>query len=184
MTAAADPTPADVVAFWRDAGPKKWFLKDEAFDASISQRFSAPHARAARGALDDWAETLDGALALVLLLDQFSRNLYRGSPQAFAQDERARRIARKAIEAGFDRKVDPAFRTFYYLPFTHSEAIADQELCVRLSHQLPDRDSLRWARIHEQIIRRFGRFPHRNKVLGRHTTPAEQAFLDGGGFSG
>ena len=184
MTAAADPTPADVVAFWREAGPKKWFLKDAAFDASIRERFATLHARAARGELDDWAETPEGALALLLLLAQFSRNLNRGSVRAFAQDERARRIAQKAIEAGFDQKIDPAFRTFFYLPFTHSESIGDQELCVRLSHHLPDRDSLRWARIHEQIIRRFGRFPHRNKVLGRHTTPAEQAFLDGGGFSG
>ncbi len=178
------PGPAEVVAFWRDAGPKQWFLKDDAFDASIRERFGALHTEAAAGAKDEWAQTPEGSLALLLLLDQFSRNLYRGSQQAFAQDERARRIAREAINAGFDRTVDPAFRTFFYLPFTHSESITDQELCVRLSHQIADPDSLRWARIHEKIIRRFGRFPHRNKVLGRHTTPAEQAFLDGGGFSG
>lgn len=182
--AEADFAAAQVLAFWRDAGPKKWFLKDEAFDASIRERFAALHLRAASGELDHWADTPDGALALILLLDQFSRNLYRGSALAFAQDGRARRIARRAIEAGFDREVDPAFRTFFYLPFEHSEAIADQELCVRLSHQLGDRDSLHWARIHEQIIRRFGRFPHRNKALGRDTTPAEQAFLEAGGFTG
>ncbi len=182
--ADADPRTAEIVAFWREAGPPKWFLKDDGFDASIRQLFGPLHAQAAAGGKDDWAETPDGALALLLLLDQFSRNLYRGSPQAFAQDEKARQIARKAVEAGFDQTVDPAFRTFFYLPFTHSESILDQELCVRLSHRLPDPDSLRWARIHEKIIRRFGRFPHRNKVLGRHTTPAEQAFLDSGGFSG
>jgi uncharacterized protein (DUF924 family) len=178
------PGPAEVVAFWRDAGPKQWFLKDDAFDAWIGERFGALHMEAAAGAKNEWAQTSEGSLALLLLLDQFSRNLYRGSPQAFAQDEQARRIARSAIDAGFDQAVDPAFRTFFYLPFTHSESIIDQELCVRLSHQILDPDSLRWARIHEKIIRRFGRFPHRNKVLGRHTTPAEQAFLDGGGFSG
>jgi uncharacterized protein (DUF924 family) len=177
------PGPAEVVAFWRDAGPKQWFLKDDAFDASIRERFGALHTEAAAGAKDEWAQTPEGSLALLLLLDQFSRNLYRGSPQAFAQDEKARRIARSANDAGFDLAVDSAFRTFFFLPFTHSESIIDQELCVRLSHQI-DPDSLRWARIHEKIIRRFGRFPHRNKVLGRHTTPAEQAFLDGGGFSG
>ena len=182
--AHTDPAAAQLVAFWREAGPKKWFLKDEAFDASIRERFATLHARAAAGELEHWGETPEGTLALFLLLDQFSRNLYRGSAQAFAQDERARRIARHAIEAGFDLEVDPAVRTFFYLPFEHSEAIADQELCVRLSHQLSDRDLLRWARIHEEIIRRFGRFPHRNKALGRHTTPAEQTFLDGGGFAG
>jgi uncharacterized protein (DUF924 family) len=182
--AESSPGPAEIVAFWRKAGPKKWFVKDDAFDAAIRQRFGALHTQAAAGEKDDWAATPEGALALLLLLDQFSRNLFRGTPQAFAQDERARWIARQAIEAGFDQAVDPAFRTFFYLPFEHSESIADQERCVRLSHALADAEALRYARLHEEIIHRFGRFPHRNKVLGRHTTPAEQAFLDSGGFSG
>ena len=177
---AIDSAAAEVISFWREAGPKKWFLKDDAFDAAIRAKFAALHARAAVGDLDHWAETADGALALLLLLDQFSRNLYRGSPQAFAQDERARTIARRAVAAGLDREVDPAFRTFFYLPFEHSEAIADQEVCVRLSHGLADPEALRWARVHERIIRRFGRFPHRNHDLGRESTPEEVEFLKGG----
>ena len=136
------------------------------------------------GGTSDWAETPEGALALVLLLDQFSRNMFRGSPKAFAQDEMARAIAREAIDAGFDQEVAPDLRCFFYLPFMHSEAIADQERCVALCHALGAAAISRYAREHERIIRRFGRFPHRNPILGRHTTPAEQAFLDGGGFAG
>jgi uncharacterized protein (DUF924 family) len=180
----AGAVPHDVVAFWRDAGPEKWFRKDAAFDAAIRQRFGALHEAAAAGRLDGWAENPEGALALILLLDQFSRNLHRGSPLAFAQDVRARSVAERAIAAGFDLAVPADLRLFLYLPFEHSEAIADQERCVRLCHALPDRGLLPYARDHERIIRRFGRFPHRNAALGRHTTPAEQAFLDGGGFAG
>jgi uncharacterized protein (DUF924 family) len=175
--------PDDVVTFWREAGPKAWFEKSDAFDREIERRFGALHEKAAASALDHWAETPDGALALLLVLDQFSRNLFRGSRKAFAQDERARAVANAALDRGFDREVDSAFRSFFYLPFEHSEAIADQERCVALCHAV-EGQALHWARLHEKIIRRFGRFPHRNKALGRHTTPAEQAFLDGGGFAG
>jgi uncharacterized protein (DUF924 family) len=175
--------PEDVVAFWREAGPKAWFEKSDAFDREIERRFGSLHEAAAAGAHDDWAETPEGALALLLVLDQFSRNLFRGSPKAFAQDERALAVANAALDKGFDRKVDPAFRAFFYLPLEHSEAIADQERCVALCHTV-DGDALHWARLHEKIIRRFGRFPHRNPALGRHTTPAERTFLDGGGFAG
>jgi uncharacterized protein (DUF924 family) len=178
------PSPEDVVAFWRDAGPERWYKKDPEFDRAIAERFSAAHAKGAAGELDDWAETPRGALALLILLDQFSRNLFRGSPRAFAQDEAARRIARAALERGFDKQVDPPLRQFFCLPFMHSEHIADQELCVALCHGLPDRGNLSFARDHERIVRRFGRFPHRNEVLGRHTSPAERAFLEGGGFAG
>jgi uncharacterized protein (DUF924 family) len=178
------PGPDEVIGFWREAGPERWYKKDPAFDQAIAERFSVLHAKAAAGELDDWAGTPQGALALLILLDQFSRNLFRGLPQAFAQDEAARRIARAAVQRGFDHQVDPTLRQFFYLPFMHSEQIADQERCVALCHTLPDRTNLPFARDHERIVRRFGRFPHRNEVLGRHTSPAEQAFLEGGGFAG
>jgi uncharacterized protein (DUF924 family) len=176
--------PAAVVAAWREAGPGKWLRGGEAFDAEIRERFVALHAEAAAGRHDGWVETPEGALALVLLLDQFSRNLHRGQPATYAHDEKARAIARHAVETGLNQRVERGLRQFFYLPFMHSEALADQELCVRLCHALYDAETLKWARHHAAIVRRFGRFPHRNKVLGRHTTPAEQAFLDGGGFGG
>lgn len=176
---------ADIVAFWRDAGQKKWFEKDEAFDRQVAERFEAIHAEAAAGRLSGWAETPEGALALILVLDQFSRNLFRGRPQAFAQDVMAADVAGRSLLAGFDRKVDPSLRLFFYMPFMHSEAIADQERCISLFHEFVGTAAgLTHAHEHARIIRRFGRFPHRNAVLGRHTTPAEQSFLDGGGFAG
>jgi uncharacterized protein (DUF924 family) len=176
--------PEDVVVFWKEAGAEKWFRKDAAFDAEIGRRFGKAHAAAAAGGFTRWEDTAEGALALVLLLDQFSRNLHRGAPDAFAQDQRARRVAEKALASGFDLAVEPALRLFFYLPFEHSESLGDQERCVRLCHALPDSSLLPYAREHEAIIRRFGRFPHRNAALGRHTTPAEKAFLEGGGFAG
>jgi uncharacterized protein (DUF924 family) len=175
--------PADVVSFWRDAGPEKWFKKDADFDRAIQERFASLHADAAAGRKQDWAKTPEGALALILVLDQFSRNMFRGTPKAFSQDEMACAIARQAVDAGFDEKVAPELRFFMYMPFEHTEAIAEQERCVLLIHAIAP-SVLPYARDHERIIRRFGRFPHRNPILGRHTTPAEQAFLDGGGFAG
>lgn len=179
-----DPRAADVIAFWREAGQARWFARDAELDRQIQSRFSALHTEAAAGRLDTWARTPDGSLALLLLLDQFSRNLYRGSARAFAQDEAARRIARKAIADGFDLETDPALRQFFYLPFMHSECILDQGLCVRLFHALGDPENLHFARLHEKIVRRFGRFPHRNDALGRHNSPAEITYLEAGGFSG
>ena len=184
MTKDDNLGPQDVLAFWRDAGPPKWFAKDDAFDRAIKERFQGLHEAAASGGLDRWGDSPEGALALLLLLDQFSRNLYRGTPKAFAQDAKAREVARKALDAGFDAAVDPTLRQFFYLPFMHSEAIADQVRCVLLCHSLEDHGTLPYALDHERIIRRFGRFPHRNPALGRHTSPAEQAFLDRGGFAG
>jgi uncharacterized protein (DUF924 family) len=173
-----------VVAFWREAGPKKWFEKNDAFDREIRERFGALHAEAAAGKHDDWAKTPEGALALLILFDQFSRNLFRGSAETYARDAKAREIAYRAVASGFDRQVDPAVRKFFYMPLMHSESILDQERCVALSHALGDPDTFKYARHHAGIVRRFGRFPHRNALLGRHTSPAEQAFLDGGGFAG
>jgi uncharacterized protein (DUF924 family) len=174
----------DVVAFWVEAGPKRWFAKKAAFDALIRDRFEALHHAAARGELDGWGGTADGALALLLLLDQFPRNLYRGSPHAFAADPLARKVAREAVERGFDRTAPPALRQFFYLPFEHSEDLGDQDLAVALSEAVGDANHIKWTRLHRDIIRRFGRFPHRNAALARATTAEEQAFLDSGGFGG
>ena len=176
--------PADVVNFWIQAGPKVWFKKSKAFDAEIRQRFETQHHAAARGELDGWAETPEGALALLLLLDQFPRNLYRGSPHAFATDPLARKVARAAVDRGFDAQVDPELRQFFYLPFEHSEHLDDQEHGVNLCAASGDAELVKWANIHRDIIARFGRFPHRNAALGRATTEAEQDFLDRGGFAG
>ena len=181
------PVPDEAVAllgFWREAGAGRWYAKSEAFDAAIRSRFADLHAAAAAGGLADWLETAEGALASVILLDQFSRHLYRGDARSFAQDEQARHIAALSFDAGFDTHTDPPLRAFFYLPFMHSEALADQDRSVTLCHAIPDRANLPYARDHRRIIRRFGRFPHRNVILGRHTTAAEQAFLDEGGFAG
>jgi uncharacterized protein (DUF924 family) len=175
--------PNEVLAFWRAAGPDKWFEKDDAFDDQIRTRFLATCEAAAAGALA-WDDTPDGALALLIVLDQFPRNIFRGSARAFAADPLARAVAARAIECGFDREVPVAERGFFYLPFEHSEALADQERCVALNRATGDADALKWAELHADIVRRFGRFPHRNAVLGRATTPDEEAFLDGGGFAG
>ncbi|HZW76596.1 MAG TPA: DUF924 family protein [Caldimonas sp.] len=180
---AAAVTPHDVLAFWRAAGPDKWFTRDAAFDDAIRTRFLATCETAAAGALA-WGGTAEGALALLIVLDQFPRNIFRGSARAFAADPLAREVATRAIARGFDREVPLAERSFFYLPFEHSESLADQERCVALNRASGDADALKWAELHADIIRRFGRFPHRNAMLGRATTPEEQAFLDDGGFTG
>lgn len=176
--------PADIISFWRSAGPSKWFAKNAAFDAAIHLKFEATHHAAARGEYAAWEETADGCLALIILLDQFPRNLYRGSAHAFATDPLARRICAKAIAAGFDKDVDPALRWVIYIPLEHSEDPDDQEKAVALFSALGDAEYLRFAVLHEDIIARFGRFPHRNACLGRETTAEEQEFLDEGGFAG
>ncbi len=180
----SEVSPAEIVSFWRDAGYERWFEPDETFDETIRSRFLAPHEAAARGDLAAWQDSPEGALALVILLDQFSRNMFRGTARAFAADPLARAVADHALARGFDQAVDETMRVFFYLPFMHSELISDQERCVVLFDALGDTEQSRYAIIHRDIIRRFGRFPHRNRVLGRETTPAEQEFLDGGGFAG
>ena len=181
---SARTTPLDVLAFWRAAGPQKWFRKDPAFDAELEARLRPCHETAATGDLSDWDSTPEGALALLILLDQVPRNIFRGSARAFATDPLARAVADRAIGRGFDQHFAVPERTFFYLPFSHSENLADQERCVALNRATGDAEALRWAELHADIIRRFGRFPHRNALLGRPTTPAEQAFLDAGGFAG
>lgn len=177
-------TPAEVIAFWRAAGPERWFKKDDAFDEDIRSRFLQLHERAAAGELKDWETSAEGTLALLLLFDQFPRNMFRGTARAFATDEIARAITASALLKGLDAQVAPDMRAFFYLPFEHSEDLPDQERGIALYTAAGDDDGLKWANIHADIIRRFGRFPHRNPMLGRTTTPEEQAFLDGGGFAG
>ena len=177
-------SPDAVVAFWRAAGPQKWFNKDADFDREITARFLSIHVTAAAGGLADWEGTAAGALALLLLLDQFPRNMFRGSARAFATDPLARAVADRAIARGFDDSVASGERQFFYLPFEHSENLADQERSLALWRRVGDRKVDRYAEIHADIIRRFGRFPHRNAILNRASTPEEQAFLDAGGFAG
>ena len=175
--------PQDVVRFWREAGPQRWFRHDPAFDAQFRDRFLDAHAAAARGELASWSATAEGALALVLLLDQFPRNAFRDTPRMYATDALARAAADAAIRAGHDLQVDAQLRPFFYLPFMHSEDMTDQKRSVALYREAGD-TNLSYAERHADIIRRFGRFPHRNAMLGRTTTPEEQAYLDAGGFKG
>jgi uncharacterized protein (DUF924 family) len=177
-------TPGAVLDFWREAGPKKWYAKDAVFDDDIRARFLPTYEAAAAGRLSAWEENPEGALALIVTLDQFPRNMFRGDAHTYAADPLARVVAERAIARGFDKKFAVPECTFFYLPFEHSENLADQERCVDLNRATGDADALKWADLHADIIRRFGRFPHRNAVLGRETTPEEQAFLDGGGFKG
>jgi uncharacterized protein (DUF924 family) len=180
--------PADIVTFWRAAGEKRWFEKDDAFDAAIRLKFEPTHHAAARGEYGHWIENADGGLALLILLDQFPRNLYRGSAHSWASDPLARRVAADAIERSHHRSFEANLRQFFYLPFEHSEDLADQARGVALCEQekvdTGDGELLKWALLHQDIISRFGRFPHRNRALGRTTTPEEQAFLEEGGFAG
>ena len=180
---AVPPAASEVVEFWRAAGPARWFRKDAAFDETFRNRFLALHDAAARGELDAWAATADGALALLILLDQFPRNAFRGSARSYATDVQARRVADAAVAAGHDARFDVDLRAFFYLPYEHSESLADQDRAVGLMAVL-SAETLRYAELHRDIIRQFGRFPHRNAALGRTTTEAEQRFLDAGGFAG
>lgn len=177
-------TPNDILGFWRNAGPSQWYAAKPSFDAAIRLKFEATHHAAARGEYDKWAETAEGALALLILLDQFPRNLYRGSAHAFATDPKARAIARRATEHGWHQLREPEMRQFMLLPFRHSEDIADQDLGLALATELDDPELMKWTVVHRDIITRFGRFPHRNPLLGRTTTAEEQQFLDDGGFAG
>lgn len=160
-----------------------WFAKDAGFDHDFRERFLAAHEAAARGELASWLATQHGALALVILLDQFPRNAFRGTPRMYATDAMARAAATEAIDAGYDLATPQDVRLFFYLPFGHSEDIADQERSVALARALGE-PSLTHAKGHRDIVRRFGRFPHRNPILGRTMTAGEQQFLDDGGYAG
>lgn len=177
------PSPETLVQFWREAGPQRWFRKDDAFDATFRERFLGAHEAAAAGKLQSWLDTAEGALALVLLLDQFPRNAFRGTPRMYATDAKARSAADAAIAAGHDERVEPQLRPFFYLPFMHSEQLADLERCVALNEAVGG-ENLRFARHHRDVVARFGRFPHRNALLGRPSTEDERRFLAEGGFAG
>jgi uncharacterized protein (DUF924 family) len=177
----------EILLFWFGDGSdpeleRRWFTQDAAFDEACRAGFFADQERAGAGALDSWQQTPAGALALILLLDQFPRNIFRGSPGAFATDAKARATAKAALARGFDLTLPAAYRPFLYLPFQHSENLADQEESVRLFHQLAAQEPtmaghVQYAEHHLDVIRRFGRFPHRNAVLRRASTPQEMEFL-------
>jgi uncharacterized protein (DUF924 family) len=178
-----DVAPAGILAFWRDAGPDRWYTRHDDFDAGVRGRYLGLWQRAVAGELASWETSDDGALALVIVLDQFPRNMFRGSAKTYASDALARDVARRAIARGVDTRIDPGLREFLYLPFMHSEELADQMRCIELLQRAGLAESAKWAEHHADIIRRFGRFPHRNGMLGRANTRDEQAFLDEGGFS-
>ena len=186
------PLAADVHAFWFGSPPyegrAEWFRKDAAFDAAIRERFGNAIAAACAGAYGDWCTAPRGALARILLLDQFTRNAYRGTPNAYAGDARALATADDAIARGFDRGLAPVERQFMYLPFEHAEDLAAQERSLALFSALSAEpgcaDLVEWAERHADLIRRFGRYPHRNAILGRVSTPEESEYLKtpGAGF--
>jgi uncharacterized protein (DUF924 family) len=179
---AKDPRAQEVLDFWfrGDEPRKEWFQKDPAFDAEIVQRFSALQSLAASGELAHWRTSARDCLALIILLDQFPRNMFRGTASAFATDAMALEAAKHAVQAGYDRAMAEVERTFVYLPFEHSEDFVDQERALEL---FAGNANYEWARRHWEVIRRFGRFPHRNAVLGRESTAAEIEFLKEPGSS-
>jgi uncharacterized protein (DUF924 family) len=184
LPALAPPeTPERVLRFWRDAGYDRWFTNDAVFDRVFRDHFLAAHMAAARRELDAWLDSAEGCFALLILLDQFPRNAFRGCAHMYATDPLARFVARHMIEHGFDDLIDAELRAFCYLPFEHSEDATDQRLSMQWFGKLGG-NYLSYAQVHHDIIERFGRFPHRNHELGRETTPEEQAYLDGGGFAG
>ncbi|MFH1795908.1 MAG: DUF924 family protein [Pseudomonadota bacterium] len=172
-----------ITGFWRAAGSEVWFRKDAAFDSDFRQRFEALHWRAARRELDDWQASAEGAFALMILLDQFPRNCFRGTGHMYATDPLARYHARLSVAAGHDKAVEEAVRLFFYLPFSHSEDLADQHHACALSEHLGE-EMMKHARRHRDIVARFGRFPHRNPILARESSAEELQFLADGGFAG
>lgn len=183
MTDKAAESPRDVLKFWWDAGPEAWFRSDTAFDDRVRAVLGPLTDRALGGGLAEWEGTPDGCLALILLLDQVPRNIARGTPGAFAGDERALALARRALDAGYPDVFPPVARTFFFLPFEHAEDLGAQVMAIDLFRALKDRETLHYALLHHEAISRFGRFPHRNRILGRPSTPEEEAWLARGGFS-
>ena len=174
-----------VLSFWfEETKPYQWYRRNDKFDADIARRFGALHEAAANGKLEVWRAHPRYSLSLILILDQFSRNLYRDTPRAFAEDAHALGVAREALARHFDRLVDDKRRAFFYMPFMHAENLSVQEECVRLfKARLPTTMNVPFAVEHRDIVKRFGRFPHRNDVFGRRSTPEEIAFLNHGGFN-
>lgn len=168
----------EVLGFWFAPGmERRWFRATPEFDQAVRTRFETTWRCAAQGALDAWSETSGGALALVIVLDQFPLNMFRGLPQAFATEQQAVAVTLAALERGFDRQLPRERLAFLYMPLMHSEHLAHQDRSVRLFEAAGLEDNARFARHHRGLIRRFGRFPHRNAILGRHDTPDEAAYL-------
>jgi uncharacterized protein (DUF924 family) len=184
MPDARDITPADILKFWRDAGRDRWYKRDDAFDAEVRRRFFELWQKATAGELSSWEASDDAALALTIVLDQFPRNMFRDDAMTYASDRQARDTAARAIDRSADARIDPVLLEFLYMPFMHSEHLPDQLRCIALFGGTANTENKQYAKHHADIIRRFGRFPHRNRTLGRQTTPEEQAFLDAGGFTG
>jgi uncharacterized protein (DUF924 family) len=176
--------PKDVLGFWMEAGPEKWFAKSDAFDAELTTRFAAHLEAAKAGAYDGWMETTEGSLALIILLDQFSRNIHRGTPAAFAADAKALVLAKSLVERAVDMELPQQLRKWIYLPYEHSEDLQDQKICLEMFERSGLEENVKWAQLHLDAIEAFGRFPHRNEILGRVSSPAEIQFLKDGGFSG
>lgn len=178
-------TPQDVLRFWFDEhGFTDWFGGSPEFDEKIRARFSETHERASQGLLEDWRGTTEGRLAEVIVLDQFSRQLYRGKARAFAQDPLALSLAQNAVSTGADQQVPPVQRQFFYLPYMHSENLEVHKEAMQLYEKLGNEEALDYERKHKEIIERFGRYPHRNQALGRESTQEELEFLKlpGSGF--
>lgn len=177
--------PVIILDYWlQEVGPKGWYAGGESLDADIRNRFLETWDAAHSGGLEHWVDGSVGSLAFLILTDQFSRNMFRGQAKAFATDPQARAAARRALDGGWDMNVPEPERQFFYMPFEHSEDPADQELAVKLmKERLPDNpEQLLHARAHQEIIRRFGRFPFRNEALGRDTTADEAEFMAGGAY--
>ncbi|HEY8941530.1 MAG TPA: DUF924 family protein [Cellvibrio sp.] len=174
----------DILDFWfNDLSPQQWWVKDEKLDQEIARRFSTLHAQAARCELFDWRMAAKGRLAEIIILDQFSRNIYRDTPQAFANDSLALALAQEALAVEADKALSPVERSFLYLPFMHSESAEIHKVAVILYTGLDLPDNLDFELQHQKIIDRFGRYPHRNKILGRTSTPEEIEFLQQPGSS-
>lgn len=170
--------PHEIIFFWQYAGKEKWFGEDEQFGKEISDKYFLLWQTALSGRLRSWQASDDGLLALILVFDQFSRNMFRNDPRAYCSDYDALKTARLALENETDQRTNPELRGFLYMPFAHSEKLADQEKSIELFTALNNADLLREAEIRHDIIKHFGRFPQRNKIIGRTTKPDEQIFLN------
>ncbi|MFP7572060.1 DUF924 family protein [Marivita sp. S2033] len=179
-------TPDDVMSFWLDeVGPDGWYNASAKLDDTVRERFEDAWQDAVNGKYDQWLSNSSGALAYIILLDQFPRNMFRGSGKAFASDKLALAAAKQAIGRHWDMKVDEPARQFFYMPLMHSENLCDQDRCVRLMlDRMPQggKSNLLHARAHREVIRQFGRFPYRNEALSRHFTPSERDYVKHGGY--
>ncbi len=170
--------PDDIIEFWLQAGPQIWFKKDDAFDQSVKEKFQTLPDQIIEGHYDQWQTNPNGMLASVLALDQFPRNIYRGTARAFAYDDEARKCAKKAIDQCWDQQVSAQLKAFFYLPFMHSEDMNDQRFCLSLYQKAGDKEGIDYARQHLELIEKYGRFPHRNALLGRKSTQEELDHLN------